>query len=195
MTPIEPDGEDLPAEHLGFEIDEAFRRLARAEHAPEGFHAQVMARAADLPLPRQHRLTVKPWQDLDLHLRLPRAATVVLATVLLLCMAGLGYLYHRVGQMQTIVEQTQERKKQQALEVARLPQERTELSEITLEVDLLDAKDDDPTLADKALGGQEPPSASGIKSMLDHVVDALQRAFGTLWNKVKGVEQQQQSSP
>ncbi len=198
MRPIEPDGGDAQADNLRLEVDETFRRLAQAKYAPKAFYAQVMARAADLQPPRQNF-----YHDFDLHL--PRAATVALASVLLLCMVGLGYLYHRVGQMQTVVEQEQMRQNQHAVEVARLPQahgapppderkhtlgtltegERGELSSITLEVDPPSAKDDDAMSADHALVEQERQPGSRVKSILDRVVDTLRWAFGVVWDKVK----------
>ncbi|ETW92400.1 MAG: hypothetical protein ETSY1_43800 [Candidatus Entotheonella factor] len=197
MKPIEPDGGDSPAGNLRADVDETFHRLARARHASEAFYVQVMARAAELPPPRAKRVTAMPW--FNLNLRLPRAATIALASVLLLCMAGLGHLYHRVGQMQAVIEQEQKRQPQRVVQVARLHQEHMalqlserefdvgELSDIVLEAKSPDAKADDALSANSTFVEDEKRPASGAESILDQVIDTLRWAFDLVWENIQRV--------
>ncbi|PON14231.1 hypothetical protein C2W62_30175 [Candidatus Entotheonella serta] len=203
MRPIEPEGKEPQRGDLEFEIDETFRRLAEAEHAPDQFYSQVMARAANLPPSRQPSTPVGMWQGM--MPRLHRAANMVLASVLLLCLTGLGYLYYRVGQMQTLVEQQQLRQHQLALEMAQLsqepaapqpeldqsilaarsPNEHGELSKINLEVNTPSDQDENALAADHGLMVPEKQPPSGVESILDHMIDTLQRIFEKFWDKVK----------
>ncbi len=203
MKPLEPDPEEAQENGLGLDIDETFRCLAQAKYAPEDFHEQVMARAAELPLPIAKRATWPVW-EWPAVLRLPRTATVALASVLLLCMAGLGYLYLHIAHLQAIAEQERAHQHQRKLEVARLQPEpavqqrregkvgesltqgdRGALAEITLEMSSAAANSDVSESAEGVMENQNEPSAPTARSIFAHMIDTVRNAFEVAWGKVK----------
>ncbi len=193
MRPIEPEGQIPPDDDPGFEVDTAFRRLAQATHAPDDFYHQVMTRAAALPRPRRQGTTAA-WQSMVP--RLPHAATVALVSVLLLCIAGLGYLYHRVEQLQAVVEQEQVRQQHATLQSnaaqrtteTRPLHKRGEWSDVTLEVETPNTPS-----TDHAQVEPEQQPASGVKSIFEQALAALRRAFDALWDQVTGLTEPQSS--
>lgn len=205
MRPLEPDSGDAQDKHTGLDIDHTFRHLVQAEHAPADFHAQVMARAEQLPPPLPKKARRPAVSRLSL-LRLPRPATVVLASILLLCMAGLGYLYLQIMELQALAEQEQRRQQQPRLEVAQLRQayaarqrregkfaealaqgERGALAEVSLEIPQSPAEGDGSWSVESVLIGLNEPTASHEPSMLAEIGEVLQRTFKAVWNKVRGV--------
>ncbi len=117
---------DSSQPHEGAErgrLEETFQRLARAQHAPEAFHATVMARAARLPAPRtpwRYRLFERETQR---AFRLPRAPALACIGVLLCCLAGLVYVYQHVTHLQMAMQQERQLRQQRETELAQLRKE------------------------------------------------------------------------
>ncbi len=205
MKPLEPDPGDAQTPKTGLDIDHTFRQLLQAEHAPADFHAQVMARAEQLPPPRRKR-TWRSAMTWALARRLPRPATIVLASILLLCIAGLGYLYLQVAELQAMAEQERLRRQQHRQEIARLqneyaaqqrrqgkfvetlnPDERVALTEVSLEVPQSPAEGEGTGSAESTLIGLNESAVSHEPSILSDIMEVVQGVFRTVWRKIQGV--------
>ncbi len=117
---------DSSQPHEGAErarLEEMFQRLARKQHAPEDFHATVMARATRLQAPRtpwRHRLF---QQEAYRVFRFPRAPALAFIGVLLCCLAGLVYVYQHVTHLQIAMQQERQLRQQHETELAQLRKE------------------------------------------------------------------------
>jgi hypothetical protein len=120
MSPAEPHYDDEGSERT--RIEETFRRLARAPHAPADFHATVMARATSLSASRQrwHHRLFTPQIPGTIYLQ--RQSAMAFVGLLLGCLIGLGFLYQHVTQLQSTIQHERQLRHQQAMELAQLRQ-------------------------------------------------------------------------